>query len=81
VTAGAVGVSFGTVANPAVADMATHIYRSSYEKAPLATTYQGAAFSPVGDWSRRRRLEANSTQGGITSSRYIVNRVIDGDKF
>lgn len=54
----------------------------SCDEFPLASTYQGAYFSAVGDWSAVTvSVTANNSQGGITSAFFTTNRIIDGDKF
>lgn len=54
----------------------------SCDEFPLASTYQGASFTPVGDWSAVTvSSTSNSSQGGITGAFYTLNRIIDGHKF
>lgn len=47
---------------------------------PLASTFQGAAFQPVFS-AVAVPASANSSQGGITSTFYSGNRVLDDDPF
>jgi hypothetical protein len=47
---------------------------------PLASTFQGAAFQPVFS-AVAVPASANSSQGGITSTFYTGNRVVDDDPF
>ncbi|GAA0970862.1 NucA/NucB deoxyribonuclease domain-containing protein [Actinocorallia libanotica] len=54
----------------------------SCDEYPMASTYQGAAFSPPGDWSARTvPAAANSSQGGIMGNFYAANRILDQDAY
>jgi hypothetical protein len=54
----------------------------SCDEYPMASTHQGAAFSPPGDWSTAFVTPAsNDSQGGVLANFYKFFHVLDGDEF
>jgi hypothetical protein len=55
---------------------------NSCDEYPFATTYQGAAQVPVGDWkSKSLKASANSLVGSYLSTFVLKNRIMDGDPY